>query len=241
MDKYQKFILDQTVCLIVSGEDMVAMAKPKKASDFITPDGGFSLMQEENYRIRTNYLYIGGLSISSIDFDGIQYKPIDSPDRPPLQCKTIVIPIDFDHPAKKMTINFAFDLASPLKLTLSYVEADHGKYDQKVQNELNTKINPSHKTGPNLVNIYWNNASDKVASVRVDVYAVFREAEERLVGNYPMDGSLFKSITGLASGPYCYQITQMDANGNTIAQTPKIAFSVEDAFHGSPRPVNIIK
>ena len=73
MDKYQKFILDQTVCLIVSGEDMVAMAKPKKASDFITPDGGFSLMQEENYRIRTNYLYIGGLSISSNEFDGNKY------------------------------------------------------------------------------------------------------------------------------------------------------------------------
>ena len=89
------------------------------------------------------------------------------------------------------------------------------------------------------MNIYWAKVSDKVASIKINLY-VMSQKNERLIGEYKETGLLFKSITGLAFGEYSYEIIELGNNDEEIARTPKIKFKIERPVYGSPRPVNII-
>lgn len=238
MDKYQRFILEKTACQLSTTRNPDSKSKKTYAASFIDGDK-FLIHQAENYNIKKYLLLFSGITIQSITLDGAACEVIQTPKHAVLDDVTIVVPIDFDSKAKQIDIHFANEMADSLTLHLSYVESDHAMYDAKVQDELNKKISPDHKTGIDLVNIYWAKVSDKVASIKINLY-VISQKNERLIGEYKETGLLFKSITGLAFGEYSYEIIELGNNDEEIARTPKIKFKIESPVYGSPRPVNII-
>lgn len=66
MNKYQKFILERTLCFI--SKDMEV--NDKKAVTNYVNDDEFMIQQDENYNIKKHNIIVGGLSIDSIEIDG---------------------------------------------------------------------------------------------------------------------------------------------------------------------------
>ena len=80
-----------------------------------------------------------------------------------------------------------------------------------------------------MVNIYWDAVSDKVEEINIMLYSVTKETE-RLIAKYKQNEKIFKSITGLAFGDYKYEIVEFDKNGNELARTEKISFTLEKSI-----------
>ena len=238
MDKYQQFILERTICLLSADRNLDDTAKKTYAASFIDGDQ-FEIHQAENYHIKKYSLLFSAVTIQSIELDGKPCESVKTSKHAVLGDSTIVVPIDFENKARQIDIRFANDMADSLTLKLSYIESDHSAYDAKVQSELNKKIAPDHKTGADLVNIYWNKVSDEVLTTKINLYVISQKAE-RLIGEYKVTESLFKSITGLAFGEYCYEIIELGNNDREIARTPIIKFKIEVPVYGGGRPNNFI-
>lgn len=223
MDKYQKFILDRTVCFISANRELGPNANKNSVTSFINENGEFLVKQVENYNIKKHFILFSGVKLASVEIDGSACEVIDTPKYRLLDEKTIVVLVDFDKQAKQIKISFPDGLAEPLTLKLCFVETDHSIYDSKVQAEINQKICPEHKTGTDLVNIYWNLVSDEVKTTQINLYFVSNNTE-RLISKFKESGAMFKSVTGLAFGIYRYEIIEFDKNGKEIARTQKIEF-----------------
>ena len=146
------------------------------------------------------------------------------------------LPVDFDNQINKIKISSASKMFDEFELELEYVFADKEAYYAKKEAEdlakkeanqkaLNALIKPEHKTGNDLVNIYWDLVDDKVEVVKINLYSV-SDNETRLIGKYKEEEAMFKSITGLAYGKYCYEIIELDGAGNEVARTDKIEFTL---------------
>ena len=135
-----------------------------------------------------------------------------------------VVEVDFNNRIKELTIVYR-DVVDPITIPVEFIEADRSIYDAQVQKETNALIKPEHKTGNDLVNIYWNLVNDKVEIVKINLYSVSNN-ETRLIGKYKEEEAMFKSITGLAYGKYCYEIIELDGAGNEVARTDKIEFTL---------------
>ena len=103
---------------------------------------------------------------------------------------------------------------------------------------MNSQINPEHKTGTDLVNIYWNLVSDSVEETKIILYSV-TNGTERLIGKYKEKEAMFKSITGLAFGDYSYEIIECDKTGREIARTKKISFKISKPNYSGKHTVVI--
>ncbi len=66
---------------------------------------------------------------------------------------------------------------------------------------------------------------NKVEIVKINLYSISNN-ETRLIGKYKEEEAMFKSITGLAYGKYCYEIIEFDGAGTEIARTGKIEFTL---------------
>ena len=158
------------------------------------------------------------------------------------------LPIDFDNQIEKVKISSASNMFDEIELELTYVFADKEAYyakkaaedlakkeaDQKV---LNALIKPEHKTGNDLVNIYWDLVNDKVE----DHISRLEKVNElydgimtlnKIIDKYKEEEAMYKSITGLAYGKYCYEIIEFDGAGTEIARTDKIEFTLSVPNYG---------
>lgn len=223
MDKYQKFILDRTVCFISANKEPDSNAKKNSVTSFVNENGEFLVKQVENYNIKKHFILFSGVKLASVEIDGSACEVIDTPKHGLLDEKTIVVPVDFDKQAKQIKVSFPDGLAEPLALKFCFVETDHSIYDSKVQAEINQKICPEHKTGTDLVNIYWNLVSDEVETTQINLYFVSNNSE-RLISKFKESEAMFKSVTGLAFGTYRYEVIEFDKNGKELARTQKIEF-----------------
>lgn len=223
MDKYQKFILDRTVCFISANKEPDSNAIKNSVTSFVNENGEFLIKQVENYNIKKHFILFSGVKLASVEIDESPCEVIDTPKHGLLDEKTIVVPVDFDKQAKQIKISFPDGLAEPLTLKLCFVETDHSIYDSKVQAEINQKICPEHKTGTDLVNIYWNLVSDEVETTQINLYFVSNNTE-RLISKFKESEAMFKSVTGLAFGTYRYEVIEFDKNGKELARTQKIEF-----------------
>ena len=224
MDKYQKFILDRTVCFISSSKELDPNATKNSVASFVNESDEFLVKQVENYNIKKHFILFSGVKLASVEVDESACELIETPKHELLDEKTIVVPVDFDKQAKEIKISFRDGLANPLTLKLCFVEADHSIYDSKVQAEINQKICPEHKTGIDLVNIYWN------------LYFVSNNSE-RLISKFKESGAMFKSVTGLAFGTYRYEVIEFDKNGKELARTQKIEFKLSAPNYGRRQTV----
>lgn len=225
MDKYQKFILDRTVCFISANRELGPNANKNSVTSFVNENGEFLVKQVENYNIKKHFILFSGKKLASVEIDGSACEVIDTPKHGLLDEKTIVVPVDFDKQAKQIKVSFPDGLAEPLTLKLCFVETDHSIYDSKVQAEINQKICPEHKTGNDLVNIYWNLVSDEVETTQINLYFVSKNSE-RLISKFKENEAMFKSVTGLAFGTYRYEVIEFDKNGKELARTQKIEFTL---------------
>lgn len=223
MNKYQQFILENGRGCISTD---LNFNENKCISEFVEDDK-FFINQDNNYNIKKHNLLLISSAIESIEIDGEKYDQ----NTIEFECKEphIIVPLDFDKRASKITFNFLNSMADPLTLNLDYKEADHTIYDSKIQAEINALIKPEHRTGINLVNIYWDAVSDKVEEINIILYSVTKETE-RLIAKYKQNEKIFKSITGLAFGDYKYEIVEFDKNGNELARTEKISFTLEKSI-----------
>ena len=222
MDKYQSFILATLKCYISPEKDYNPKAGIVALTDIINSEDELVVKQVENYNIKKHFVFITGPGVSSIEIDGKACDAIKTEPKDPW-ANGFVVPVDFDNRADKMTISFVDSLADPATLKIRFEEVNHAIYDSKVQAELNSQIRPEHKTGIDLVNIYWNLVSEDVETTQINLYAASTDGE-RLISKSKETGQMFKSITGLAFGLYRYEIIELDKNGKEVARTGKIEF-----------------
>lgn len=225
MDKYLKFILDRVSCAIcvdVNGETINGL---NPLTQYINSNEEFEIKQNDDYNIKKHYVFIGGELFSSVKIDGKKVEVVElNPG------KFYRVEVDFDNRAKELRLEFEDGLAEPTTFKLRFVEADHAIHDAKVQAQINESIKPEHKTGQDLVNIYWNLVSEKVALSQVNLYVC--SDGERLVGRFKETEMTFKSVTGLAYGTYLYEIIEFDKDGKELARTGKIEFRLAKPVYG---------
>lgn len=229
MNKYQKFILDKTLCFV--SKDMTAGSNAYFNS-FINNDGEFEVKQDENYNIKQHFIVLSGLTVSFVELDGVKYESTNFEKHSYFDNKMIVIPVDFDNPAKELKIFFADNLADALSMKLKFIEADKDVYDAKMHDALikeRTKIaNIKVSTGADLVNIYFQPCCDSYARTEITLYK-----DNMLLAKYKVDEeTFFKSISGLAYGKYEFILKQFDDKENIILETDKISFSLSRPNYG---------
>lgn len=233
MNKYQKFVVERIRGYLATEMDFNSN---KPLIEFLDENNNLLITQDENYNIKHRNLLLASTSISYVEIDGKRIDKINDDN-----CKlknSVIIPFDFDKKSSKVTIHFMDDIVEPIDLGIRYIEVDHSIYDAKVQKEVNSRINPEHKTGNDLVNIYWDLVSERVSETRVILYSV-SDGKERLIAKYKENEAAFKSITGLAFGNYKYEIIEFDEEGKELARTPKISFTIK-AASSSGKPTIII-
>ena len=215
MNKYQRFVLEQVKCCVSKDEEP---SFDKMFVEFVNSKEEFEVRQDENYNIKKHFIHIRGAQIASVKVDGKSAALTNE------EKKQYRIAVNFEKPAKEIEIEFADHICENLKLRLAFIEVDHQIYDSKVQAEINERIHPEHKTGIDLVNIYWDSVSYKVAYSQINLYVV--ATGERLIGKFKESETTFKSITGLAFGTYHYEIIEFDNDGKELARTNKISFNL---------------
>lgn len=131
------------------------------------------------------------------------------------------IEVKFNDPFDHIVLNFNNNIADPL-----HVKVDFKLYVEPVKNEKEELIdmNARHRTGEDLVNVYFQKVSDKVNRVEVELFIVDNKNESQLIGTYPVqDNVSFMSITGLAFGEYGYRVIQY-VGSREVASSKKESF-----------------
>ena len=113
MNKYQKFILEKTLCFV--SKDMTAGSNAYFNS-FINNDGEFEVKQDENYNIKQHFIVLSGLTVSFVELDGVKYESTNFENHTLFDKKMIAIPVDFDKPAKVLKLYFIDNFADALSL-----------------------------------------------------------------------------------------------------------------------------
>lgn len=238
MNKYQKFILERTLCFI--SKDMEVNDK-KAVTNYVNDNDEFMIQQDENYNIKKHNIIVGGLSIDSIEIDG---KKDD---------KMNLAVVDFDNRAKEITFNFANNVAEPLTLKLKFIESDHASFDAKEaesnRQNLMAAANIKLAAGADLVNVYFQPVTENYSYTVIELYLAQGNFEkqhissgvayklppakllggtiESLLGKFKVeDGMMFKSITGLAKGAYGFKLSQYDGKGNLLFTTDYQYFQI---------------
>lgn len=221
MDQYQKFVLDRTLCCI--SNDM-EIKKCCFITELLNEMTEFVIKQDDNYNIKKYNILFSANNLTKVELDEKPCETIESYNKDFANQKIIVVPVDFDQQASKIKIYFANEIATPIEFKLKFLEVDHSIYDAIIQTRLNEQIKPEHKTGNDLVNIYWNLVSNEVNYTQVNLYLSSNEI--RLIGKYKESETMFKSITGLAYAKYLYEIIEFNQDDKEIARTPKIEFEI---------------
>lgn len=232
MNKYQKFILDKTLCFV--SKDMTAGSKAYFNS-FINNNGEFEVKQDENYNIKQHFIVLSGLTVSFVELDGIRYESTNFENHTLFNKKMIAIPVDFDKPAKELKLYFVDNFADALSIKLKFVAADKGLYDAKMHDALikeRTKTaNIRVSTGADLVNIYFQPCCDDYVRTEIVLFK-----DNMMLAKYKIDEeTFFKSIGGLAYGKYTFVLKQFDKDSNALFETEHIEFTIS-----SPKPQGIM-
>lgn len=232
MNKYQEFILTQTLCSISTN---TAMVGAEQILNLISSDGELQVKQNENYNIKKHNIIFDGSTIACADLNGQKYSSVDENGG-----KTVIVPVDFDTPAKELMLYFVDDLADPITLKLKFIEADKATYDFKVAQELQqqriTASNITVSTGADLVNIYFQPCCDEYCKTEITLYK-----NNMMLAKYRVDEEcFFKSITGLAYGNYAFVLKQFDLNNQALFETDKMEFSIAAPQQPIMRRINRI-
>ena len=219
MDKYQAKLLERNKQFTLEsgqGNGQVELA-----------DSEIVLTQNENYNVKKYELIIINDAIETIQLDGKTIQGNES----------FKADIDFDNKAKKIIISFKNGFANPCEFNVRYVEANKTAYDQKVAAQNNAEclanMNATCKTGVDLVNIYWNKASENYAYTKIAlfVYVENQKSEYLFMQEFKIDNEIFyKSVTGLALGDYKVKVSQFNSNNNLIVST-EVKFSITNPLN----------
>ena len=250
MNKYQKFILDKTLCFV--SKDMTAGSKAY-FNNFINKDGEFEVKQDENYNIKQHFIVLSGLTVSFVELDGVKYESTNFENHTLFDKKMIAIPVDFDKPAKELKLYFIDNFADALSIKLKFVAADKGLYDAKMHDALikeRTKTaNIKVSTGADLVNIYFQPCCEEYEKTIIELYlaeGIFQKRPSHsgvavnygppkliggnignLIGKFKTEeGMLYKSITGLAKGCYAIRLVQLSKDDVEILKTDALFFEI---------------
>jgi hypothetical protein len=249
MNKYQKFILERTLCFI--SKDMEV--NDKKAVTNYVNDDEFMIQQDENYNIKKHNIIVGGLSIDSIEIDGKKCEKIETPKHSYFDDKMNLAVVDFDNRAKEITFNFANNVTEPLTLKLKFIESDHASFDAKEaesnRQNLMAAANIKLATGADLVNVYFQPVTENYSYTVIELYSAQGNFEkqhissgvayklppakllggtiESLLGKFKVeDGMFFKAITGLANGVYGVKITEFDKSEKPLFSSDVMFFTI---------------
>lgn len=251
MDKYQEFAFKRVYYAVYKSEEFTDNNRTDKPGSgnmsSLGETNNFVIKQDEDYRITKHYLRIAGTTVQKAIFNGKEYcqQKLESSSYP-----AIIIPVDFSNQVKEIEIHFK-GVLDPVKVPLNYIESDKAAFDRKMEEtqrkDLIDKSGIKIATGADLVNIYFNPASDDYESAKIELYTAVGRFEqhhgsvihegwkpqllggtvERLIAKYKVDeGMFFKSITGLAKGVYGIKIIQLDSSGKTIVESDIEFFAI---------------
>lgn len=141
--------------------------------------------------------------------------------------------IDLSFNTKYNKIKFVYknDMVDPIILEVDYQEADKKAYYKKLnkekREELISHMSLNIRTGHDLVNIFWQNATKTVKKTRVELFLNL-DGSQRFLTIDLDENTFYKSITGLAYGYYYCRVSQFDDNGNLIVASDMMSFHIED-------------
>ena len=146
------------------------------------------------------------------------------------QIKGVVFDVNLDSKPTKLKLVPPGEVVDDVVLEVKYDLMSEEDYWAMMNSPemLRKNMNVTFRTGENLVNIYWKHAKENlVASVRIDLY--LKSGDDRqLMGKYKAtDEVFFKSIDGLAYGSYVFELFQFDKEGNEVASSGLILFTIE--------------
>lgn len=230
MNQYQKFVFEKMIKIYLREPESAEVKMCNVLDDKVV------LKQLDDITITKYQLIfeISDINVLQIEYlEGSEWKKTTELFKGQLP----QIDIDFVKPINKIKISTPLKLFDDFEIDIEYEMADKEAYYKKIKEEeekrkleeqetLNALINPEHKTGRDLVNIYWNYVNDNAKIAKINLYAIF-ESDNRLIAKYTEEGTMFKSITGLAFGTYCYEIIELDCDNYEIARTKKIEFSLK--------------
>lgn len=229
MDRYQERILKHIkfAGLAISGKTKGAIYRKEDDLIELNQDDDITITKYP-LTLKTTDLVIEEVSIiKSGKSEKLQFT-LEEIDKKIVKDRNYNIVFDFDNRIDAIELKFHENFADPLRINIKYIEADKNSYHEKQENlkqaELIAAMNVSHRTGQDLVNIYWRHASTEVEITKIDLY-VKDENEKMKIASYNCDNeTMFKSIGGLAFGDYEYQLAQYHKDNRLIAQTDLIPF-----------------
>ena len=248
MDKYQKYLMDTACSYIAYANDRAENIIKCYSDDKIT------ITQDDDITVSGYILYVKNKSIEHVVAIRSEKQIALMVESDFEECgkqNRFFIPLSFDDKIESIKIVFKNHLADDLTIPVEYVEADKEKYYAKVAQEqkvaLLAKAQIKHSTGADLVDIYFQPCCDAYAKTEIELYLATGRFDssysmgptifppqlldgqvEQLIGKYVIDdGTLFKSISGLAKRIYGYKVRQFDADGKVLCESDFTFFSIK--------------
>jgi hypothetical protein len=234
MDNYQKFMIKNIDAAIEYPED-------KLIKLHILENETIEIQQESDITITKYVLHIKSLFISNlwIEKNGKKTKQTFKTEDyyKDFKYKIYKIVLDFNEKIDFIHIEFEKNYADPYTLNISYIDADKDAYFSKIATEKRTalldKMSVKHRTGDNLINIYFQPCCKDYNKTEIELYTATGRSEyrksavETLMGKFSVeDGMYFKSITGLAKGAYAFALSQYSVKGELLLKTDFIFFVI---------------
>lgn len=175
--------------------------------------------------------------------------------------QSFTIALDFNKKdISKIKISFKHDIALPVEIDISYIEADKELYYAKkeakekatLKDNLLNNLNISCSTENKLVNIKFQNATADVCQTKIELYCknikvarystdaeknttkiTEENVELQYMGSFDVEKNMFyKAIPNLTKGDYAFKLVQYDKNNNIVIESGLIDFSVHPTYVG---------
>ena len=180
-------------------------------SEKIEFNNGFTLYQNENYKISGYKLLIDNPVVDYVLYLGKKYAPKSG--------SIIEVSIDFNNIGSELTMVFKNGVADDCVLPIKCVLADHSKFDEKEAKENQERLNKNVALvvtkGNSLINVYFKKADDSVTKSVLKIY--FWNNNESYLIEESENNTGFKSMAGLGYGTYECTVEQYDSKCRLVA------------------------
>ena len=158
---------------------------------------------------------------------------------------TIAVDFEVLDPIQKAVLHFKNNIVDDFEVNFTYQLNPQNFIDPKIGLLENLKIR--HSLGEQLLNIYFQQASDKVEQTEIEIFVgdgrfdmgVLKAVSNRqLISRVNLEkNTLFYSAKDLAFGVYSYRLAQKDKNGHIIISSDYIDFNIEKPNYGGKRTI----
>lgn len=190
-----------------------------------------TLIQEKDVKIANLSLVVSGVESAEVHYkNGIKKILLEKSIFRNLMVGNIEV--DYDNPINKIQLNFFNDITDPVIVTVETLLYEEPPVDyRKIYLD---KMNINHKTGIDLINIFFQLATEEIDETRIELFVKLNNKSQPMgVFKSPQNFS-YCSITNLAPGNYEYNVSQF-VKGKEIVKSDNIKFTITLGLSGFNR------